>query len=139
MGDNLSTIQGGSTRRKNGKTGAHSCCSGGCEIIGLAVVRKDPVFNVRLAAGATDRFMDEKTMQRSDVLLARCNMCQNSEKKLQTPFKGKLLSNRTPIITMLCNTCWNNPTTKDAYRLTITTVVIEILATLWGIRTYKVR
>ena len=40
---------------------------------------------------------------------------------------------------MSCNlNCWNNPSTKDAYRLTVTTLVVEILATIGGIQLFKV-
>ena len=40
---------------------------------------------------------------------------------------------------MSCNlNCWNNPSTKDAYRLTVTTLVVEILATIGGIHLFKV-
>jgi hypothetical protein len=40
---------------------------------------------------------------------------------------------------LLCNlNFWNNPSTKDAYRLTITTLVVEVLATVGGIHLFKV-
>ena len=39
----------------------------------------------------------------------------------------------------MCNSCWSNPTTKDAYRLSITSLVIEVLATWGGIAFFSVR